>query len=197
LALQFCKQTKHKEFESFMETTAKVYSDRKMWFSMWFLGAIVTFGAAFFPMYYRLVQSRNKHFQHDKEWQEQISTYLKKQGKEAFAESEELMARDAKVWAASIILIIPNFVILYLLSKDLVIHELRQDTFLAAAFPERVFMPQTIPIKTYVLVTIVTLGVGGIYWLYKVVNLYNAHFKAQSLVEKEIGRIMEEQENVE
>ena len=58
-------------------------------------------------------------------------------------------------------------------------------------------MPQTIPIKTYVLITIVTLGVGGVYWLYKVVNLYNAHFKAQSHVEKEIGRLMEEQEVVE
>jgi hypothetical protein len=54
-------------------------------------------------------------------------------------------------------------------------------------------MPQTIPIKTYVFVTIFTLGVGGVYWLYKVINLYNAHFKAQSVVEKEIGRLMEEE----
>ena len=46
------------------------------------------------------------------------------------------------------------------------------------------FMPQTIPIKTYVLITVVTLGVGGIYWLYKVVNLYNAHFKAQFKLKK-------------
>ncbi len=180
-----------------METATKVYSDRKMWFSMWFLGAIVTFGAAFFPMYYRLVQGRNKHFQHDNEWREQISVYLKKHGKEAPAVNERLLVRHAKVWAASIILIIPNFVILYLLSKDLAVHEHKQDTFLTTAFPERLFMPQTIPIKTYVLITIVTLGVGGIYWLYKVVNLYNAHFKAQSLVEKEIGRLMEEQEVVE
>ena len=53
-------------------------------------------------------------------------------------------------------------------------------------------MPQTIPIKTYVFITIVTLGVGGVYWLYKVVNLYNAHFKAHLQVEKEIRRMMEE-----
>jgi hypothetical protein len=79
------------------------------------------------------------------------------------------------------------------LSKDLRVHERNQDAFLAAAFPERIFMPQTIPIKTYVLITIVTLGVGGIYWLYKVVNLYNAHFKAQVQVEKEIVRLMEEE----
>ena len=30
-----------------------------------------------------LLTSRNKHFQHDKEWQKQIATYLKKHGKEA------------------------------------------------------------------------------------------------------------------
>ena len=95
--------------------------------------------------------------------------------------------RNSKAWAASIILIIPAFIITYLLSKDLLVHERSQDAFLASAFPERMFMPQTIPIKTYVLITIVTLGVGGIYWLYKVVNLYNAHFKAHVQVEKEIA----------
>jgi hypothetical protein len=57
-------------------------------------------------------------------------------------------------------------------------------------------MPQTIPIKTYAVITIATLGVGGIYWLYKVVNLYNAHFKAQLQIEKEIVRLMEAEENV-
>ena len=68
--------------------------------------------------------------------------------------------------------------------------------FLAAAFSERIFMTQTIPIKTYVLITIVTLGVGVVYWLYKVVNLYNAHFKAQLQVEKEADRLMEEEKAV-
>ena len=75
-------------------------------------------------------------------------------------------------------------------------HERNQDEFLAAAFSERMFMTQTIPIKTYVLITIVTLGVGVVYWLYKVVNLYNAHFKAQLQVEKEVGRLMEEKKAV-
>jgi GTP cyclohydrolase I len=34
--------------------------------------------------------------------------------------------------------------------------------------------------------------VGGIYWLYKIINLYNAHFKAQEELEKEIAHLMEE-----
>jgi len=185
------------ELESYMETQPNVYVDRKMWFSMWFLGAIVTFGLAFFPMFHRLLESRNKHFTHDEGWEKQIAQHLENQGKAASKADLHFEQRNAKAWSASIILIIPSFVVLYLLSKDLLVHEREQDAFLMAAFPKRMFMPQTIPIKTYVLLTVVTLGVGGVYWLYKVVNLYNAHFKAQMHVEKEVVRLMEEQKTVE
>jgi len=176
---------------------SKVDADRKMWFSMWFLGAIVTFGLAFFPMHYRLIEGRNRHFRREAELEKQIAAYLGRQGKKSPATSEDVAERNAKAWAVSIILIVPVFVILYLLSRDLAVHERKQDAFLAAAFPQKMFMPQTIPIKTYVLITIVTLGVGVVYWLYKVVNLYNAHFKAQLQVEKEISRLMEEEKAVE
>ena len=73
-----------------METAMqnKVDADRKIWFSMWFLSAIVTFGLAFFPMFYRLVEGRNKHFQHEAELEKQVADYLEKQGKEAPAASD-------------------------------------------------------------------------------------------------------------
>ena len=182
-----------------MQTTmnTKVYRDRKIWFSMWFLGAIVTFGLAFFPMFHRLVDGRNRHLQKEAEIEQKLAEYMRSKGKEPPAPSQPFKQRNAKLWAASIILIIPAFALLYLLSKDLAIHEKEQDTFLAAALPQRIFMPQTIPQTTYVLITILTLGVGGVYWLYKVVNLYNAHYKADLQVEKEIGRLMEEEGNVE
>jgi len=176
-----------------METTMqnRVCPDRKVWFSMWFLGAIVTFGIVFFPMFYRLVEGRNKHFQKETLLETQIVTYLKSRSKEAPPESQRFKVMSAESWAASIILVIPIFVILYLLSRDLLMHERNQDAFLASALPERVFMPQTIPIKKYAVITVVTLGIGAIYWLYKVVNLYNAHFKAHLLFEKEIAKLME------
>jgi hypothetical protein len=187
-----------RKIDVYMEATiqSKVYADKKMWFSMWFLGAIISFGLAFFPMFHRLVDSRNKHFEHDTNWQKQVAVYIKGQGKEPPAADERFSRRNTKAWVASIILIVPAFIITYLLSKDLALHEQKQDTFLAAVFPKRMFMPQTIPIKTYVLITIVTLGVGGIYWLYKVVNLYNAHFTAQAQVEKEVSMLMEEEKTV-
>ena len=181
-----------------METTTQnpVYADRKMWFSMWFLGAITSFGVAFFPMFYRLVEGRNKHFQHDAELEEKIAAYLKSHGKQPPQLSQRFPRRNAKAWAASIILVVPVFVIVYLLSRDLLVHEREEDQFLVSAFPQRMFMPQTIPIRTYVVVTVCSLGVGVIYWLYKVVNLYNAHFKAQLQVEKEIAKLMEENQVV-
>ena len=73
------------QFEPKMETTlnTKVAGDRKVWFSMWFLGAIVTFGIAFFPMFYRLVEGRNKHFRKEAEFEEQIAAYVEKAGERA------------------------------------------------------------------------------------------------------------------
>ena len=177
--------------------TPQAYADRKVWFSMWFLGAIVTFGAAFFPMFYRLIEGRNMHLANEAKLEEQVTAHLKQAGKEQPATSQGLKPINSKAWAASIILIIPAFIIMYRLSKDLATHERNEDAFLASALPQRVFMPQTIPQTTYLLITIVTLGVGGVYWLYKIVNLYNAHYKADLQVQKEIAHLMEEHRAVE
>jgi hypothetical protein len=169
-------------------------TDRKIWFSMWFLASIATFGAAFFPMFYRLIEGRNQHFRREADLEKQIATFLKQQGKEPSTPSDSFSEMNAKAWTAAIILVIPVFAITYLLSRDLLTHEKQQDKFLASAFPERMFMPQTIPIEKYALITIVTLGVGIVYWLYKIVNMYNAHFKAHREIEKEIVKLMEEKQ---
>ena len=75
------------------------------WFSMWFLAAIASFGAAFFPLFYRMVDSRNKHFQREMELEDQIANFLKEQGKEQLAPVANLPQRSAKAWAASAILV--------------------------------------------------------------------------------------------
>jgi hypothetical protein len=182
-----------------METVPKpqVYVDRKVWFSMWFLGAIVTFGVVFFPMFHRLIDGRNRHLAHQAELEEKVAAYYHGKGKQSPAEGKHFKPMNAKLWAASIILIIPAFIIMYLLTRDLANHEHQEDTFLNSVVTERVFMTQTIPQTTYLLITIVTLGVGGVYWLYKLVNLYNAHYKADLQVEKEINRLTEEPNVVE
>ena len=170
----------------------RTVTDRKIWFSMWFLASIATFGAAFFPMFYRLIEGRNRHFRREADLEKQIAAFLRKQGKEPPATSDNVIDMNAKTWTVAIILVVPVFVITYLLSRDLLMHEKHQDRFLASAFPERMFMPQTIPIRKYALITIVTLGLGIVYWLYKIVNMYNAHFKAHRELEKEIVKLMED-----
>ncbi len=170
----------------------KTETDRKMWFSMWFLASIATFGAAFFPMFYRLISSRNSHFCRQANLERQISTFLQEQGKKPPVTSDSLGEMNTKAWTAAIIMVIPVFAITYFLSRDLLIHERMQDKFLADVFPERMFMPQTIPIRKYLLITLATLGVGIVYWLYKIVNMYNAHFKTHYKIEREIVRLMEE-----
>ena len=169
-------------------------TDRIMWFSMWFLVAITTFGLAFFPMFYQLVERRNKHFLRQDELENRVKTYFKNQGKEfqLSANANALPERNAKLWAASIILILPMFVITYFLSEDLLLHEKRQQAFLTKLFPEKVYTPQNVAIKKYALITLVTLGVGEIYWLYKIINAYNGHFREQREIEAEITRLMED-----
>jgi hypothetical protein len=169
-------------------------NDQKVWFSMWFLGAIVTFGLAFFPMIYRLIKNRNTHFKKEETLKKQITNHQQqnKEDKTPPKISKPHREMNAKIWTAAIILIIPLFIITYLLSKDLAAHEAEQDKFLAQTFPERIFMTQTIPIKTYTTITIVTLGFGIIYWLYKIVNQYNAHYTAHLKKKKKISNLLEE-----
>ncbi len=179
-----------------MERAMKAPSNAEQvtWFSMWFLAAVSSFGAAFFPMFHKLVDRRNKHFLREAALEERIAEFVREQGKEPPKTAGTPREMNAKVWAASIILIVPAFVLLYYLSRDLRSHEAHEDAFLAAAFPQQMFMPQTIPIKKYALVTIITLGLGGVYWLYKIVNNYNAHFEAQWKVDQEVVRLMEEKQ---
>ncbi len=162
---------------------------RIMWFSMWFLGAIVSFGLAFFPLFYYSVDRRNQHFRRQQQFEKETATSFQKDWS-----STSTRDRNAKFLAASIILILPVFVIMYFLSKDFNEHEKHQKEFLKVFYPEWKYVPQKISIKTCTLITLATLGFGVIYWLYKIVNVYNNHFKEQHHIEYELLKLMREQE---
>jgi hypothetical protein len=177
-----------------METNMAIEAkaDRKMWFSMWFLGAIASFGVAFFPFFYYSVERRNRHFQRQAEFEEKVAAFAHKDWSPA-----PLPRRNAKLWAVSIILIIPIFVLAYVLSKDLNEHEKRQHEFLAKFYPERQYKTQWVFIRNCAIITVATLGLGVVYWLYKIVNLYNNHFKEQYHIEHELNQLMETQTHVQ
>jgi amino acid transporter len=175
-----------------MDMHSRTETDRIMWFSMWFLASIVTFGVAFFPMLYRSIERRNKHFLRQYEFEKKVVVFFKNEGKEVQSTLSPLPERNAKLWTISIILILPVFIIAYFLSKDLLLHEKRQQAFLTSLFPERDYAPQNISVRKYALITLATLGVGIVYWIYKLLNIYNNHFKEQRKIEDEIVRLMEE-----
>ena len=104
--------------------------------------------------------------------------------------------RNSKFWAASIILILPVFAVVYFLSMDLNAHEKHQHEFFSTFFPDLEYVPQRISIRNCALITVVTLGVGVVYWLYKIVNAYNNHFKEQRHIEHEMLRLMEAKSHV-
>ncbi len=166
--------------------------DRKLWFSMWFLGAIASFGVAFFPFFYYSVERRNHHFQRQYEFEQKVAAFFNKDWHPV-----SIPRRNSKLWAASIILILPVFAIAYFLSKDFNEHEKHQHEFLATFHPSGNHISQWISIKTCALITVVTFGFGIVYWLYKLVNVYNNHFKVQYHIEHELAQLMETQSHVE
>ncbi|MCW3997330.1 MAG: hypothetical protein NWF10_02015 [Candidatus Bathyarchaeota archaeon] len=162
-------------------------TDRIMWFSMWFLASIASFGIAFFPMFYLMIKRRNKHFHRHIEHEKKISDKI--DGKTDSTILDLLPERNAKLWTISLLLIFPIFIITYLLTKDLIVHEKNQQKTYSKIFPEKKYMTHKVSLKKYSLITLLTLGIGLIYWLYKTVNMYNTHFIEQEKSEEEISKL--------
>lgn len=169
----------------------KTKTDRIMWFSMWFLAAVATFGLAFFPMFYLLVERRNQHFSRQRELERLLIAHFKIEDK--LLDAEEVPARrNSLLWATSIALVFPAFIIAYLLSMDIALHDRRQRfIFQKLGVNESARPSSSINVKKYLLITILTLGLGIIYWLYKIFNSYNFHFKEQWIMEDRLIKLIE------
>ncbi len=166
-------------------------TDRAMWFSMWFLLSIITFGLALFPMLYLLIDRRNKHFQRQRELENFVLFALRSRGMIFETETDNFYKRNALLWALSILLVVPIFLAAYSLSKDLLLHERRQTALFRKIFPNEDIIEQKINLKFCLIITLATLGVGIIYWFYKIFNAYNNHFKAQWKIEDKIVELIE------
>ncbi|MEM3641965.1 MAG: hypothetical protein QXH37_08610 [Candidatus Bathyarchaeia archaeon] len=194
MLIYICKMDNKLIIGSIKENIAKrTETDRIMWFSMWFLGAIATFGLAFFPMFYLLIERRNKHFERQKDLEELVASYLKDRGEDLKLENSPLAERNSLAWTLSLVLIFPIFVIAYFLSKDLVLHEEKQRTLFGSLLQEKSFEAPSINIKRCLFITVVTVGLGIVYWLYKIFNSYNRHFKKQWAIEDKAVELLEKE----
>jgi len=196
-----------KNIESRKET------DRVMWFSMWFLISVASFGIVWFPMIYFLIKRRNDHFLRQEKLETLILTKLSQLSREksrhkntesasAKIENPKLF-RNPQAWALSTLLIFPAFYVFYFLGTDLQKHEEHEHTFLT----ETVSLAQNLglsinldgytatknfALRKYLTLTIVTCGLAAGYWLYRIFNDYNRHFKRQWKLEDELINFLKE-----
>jgi hypothetical protein len=163
-------------------------TDRIMWFSMWAVLSVASFGIAWFPMIYYSIKRRNTHFARQQKLEALILSKLKKPSPEK--QPQTTRPRNAAAWTISTLLIFPAFYVFYALKNDLSKHEAHEHDFLVevielakvSGVPLNVHPFVTSPsfsLKKYLALSIVTCGLAAAYWLYRIFNDYNSHFKMQ------------------
>jgi len=180
-----------------------------MWFSMWAILSVASFGIAWFPMIYYSVKRRNTHFLRQEKLEALILSKLRKTQtpeKTASDSSETknlLPSRDAEAWTIATLLIVPGFYLFYSLKRDLHKHEEHEHEFLAEVIAlakdsgvtlniQSYGTTPSFPRSKYIGLSVVTLGLAAAYWLYLIFNDYNNHFKMQWIIEDELLRFLKE-----
>ena len=178
-------------------------ADKIMWFSMWAVLSVASFGIAWFPTIYYIIKRRNDHFSRQKKLEALILSKLKKiQNPEKsvsdFSKTKnQELSRNAKAWTLSTLLIVPAFYVFYFLKSDLQKHEEHEHDFLdeIIALAKDSGIPLNIqsyattpsfPLDKYLVLSVVTFGLAAAYWLYRIFNDYNNHFKMQWIIEDEL-----------
>ncbi len=186
-------------------------TDRIMWFSMWFLLSVASFGIAWFPMIHFLIKRRNDHFSRQESLESLILSRLEQLSKErsrhpnstpASAKTENpKFLRNSQGWALSTLLLFPAYYIFYFLRMDLQKHEEHEHAFLT----ETISLTQSLGLSMnvdvfsatnkltsarYLNLTIITFGFAAVYWLYRIFNDYNQHFKRQWKLEENLLRLV-------
>ena len=182
-------------------------TDRIMWFSMWAVLSVASFGIAWFPMIYYMIKRRNDHFSRQEKMEELILSKLKKTKSPEklvpdFSKTKnQKLSRNAKTWTLSTLLIVPAFYVFYFLKSDLQKHEEHEHDFLdeIIAFAKDSGIPLNIqsyattpsfPLDKYLVLSVVTFGLAAAYWLYRIFNDYNNHFKMQWIIEDELLNLL-------
>jgi hypothetical protein len=176
-------------------------TDRIMWFSMWTVLSVASFGIAWFPMMYYMIKRRNTHFQRQQKLETLILNTLKISPEKPQPNISETKPLNAPAWTFLSLLIVPAFYIFYVLKHDLNKHEEHEHDFLVEIIeyakkkgePLNLYGFTATPrfsLNKYVGLSIVTCGLAAAYWLYRIFNDYNSHIKMQWHNEEEILRFL-------
>jgi preprotein translocase subunit YajC len=182
-------------------------TDRLMWFSMWVLLSVASFGIAWFLMIYLLIKRRNAHFSRQEKLKTLILSKLRQLNEEKqlhynsasdFTKKETpIYFRHAHAWALSTILIFPAFYVFYFLSMDLQKHEENEFEFLMETVSltkdlglrmnlDEFMVTRKFAFDRYLILSMITCGFAAVYWLYRIFYDYNRHFKRQWKLEDEL-----------
>jgi hypothetical protein len=181
-------------------------TDRIMWFSMWVILSVASFGIAWFPMIYYSIKRRNTHFSRQEKLEALILNKLRNNPEKITFDSSKtklLPPRDAGAWTLATLLIVPGFYLFYSLKRDLQKHEEHEHEFLAEVIALAKDSGVTLSIQSYgttpsfprnkyIGLSVATLGLAAAYWLYRIFNDYNNHFKMQWIIEDELLRFLKE-----
>jgi len=168
---------------------------------------------------YKLIKRRNTHFRRQSLLFEDIVNAVRdlagRKGvdvelhlnscerviREAKAEETE---KNAVLWVIlSLITGIAILYVYYFLMKDFYRHERREDFFwedigkalntcgITTPLPRRMAPLPDRSFALYLILSIITLGIFGIYWLYTLIKDPNEHFKYHTLVEDELLKQLE------
>lgn len=176
-------------------------TDRIRWFSMWAVLAVASFGVAWFPMIYYSIKRRNDHFLRQRKLEKLVRYKLGINSEES--ENDVSKLKNVTLWTVATVLIVPSFYLFYSLKKDLQEHEMREHIFLSDVI--KLAKESSVPIDVqsftttphfpagkYVFLSIVSFGLAAAYWLYRLFNDYNNHFKMQWIIEDELLRFLKE-----
>jgi len=181
-------------------------TDRIMWFSMWAILSVASFGIAWFPMIYYSMKRRNTHFSRQEELESLILNKLRNNPEKITPDSskiKKLPSRDSGLWTFATLLIVPGFYLFYSLKRDLQKHEEHEHEFLAETIAyskdsgmnlniQSYGTTSSFPKNKYIFLSVATLGLAAAYWLYRIFNDYNNHFKMQWIIEDELLRFLKE-----
>lgn len=168
---------------------------------------------------YKLVRRRNTHFKRQTFLYEDVLAVVKAIAAKKEIDIEtglsscERTVREAKadetekgavLWAIlSAIIFIAEWYVNYFLMKDLYKHERREDGFwedltrtldklgITFSSPRRTEPTPNRSFVLYLIMTIITLGLFGIYWLYVLLKDPNEHFKYHMQIEDQLLSILE------
>jgi hypothetical protein len=136
-------------------------------------------------MYY-MIKRRNTHFQR----QQKLEALILNKLNIPIKEKPKTKLLNPAAWTILSLLIVPAFYIFYVLKRDLNQHEMHEHDFLAEimGYAKEKNVPLNLhgfnatprfSLNKYVGLSVVSCGLAAAYWMYRIFNDYNSHFKMQ------------------